>query len=161
MMTLYFIPRCSFSPDDTTRELLSRCSPFELVVKGTAWRRVLDAYITSKLLEVPFDSARLQRKALRSLKITAPGELLLYAADFIEVETFNTPLRPARPAQGRHGHRGYQAAVAEVPAQAGPQALRVIQGCPIYHLQEPDNAIEPLGPLATLAGCLGPCSTRS
>jgi hypothetical protein len=58
MMTLYFIPRCSFSPDDTTRELLSRCSPFELVVKGTAWRRIFDAYITSKLLEVPFDSAR-------------------------------------------------------------------------------------------------------
>eukprot|EP00966_Prymnesium_polylepis_P273564 6319529-Prymnesium_polylepis.1 len=110
MMTLYFIPRCSFSPDDTTRELLSRCSPFELVVKGTAWRRILDAYITSKLLEVPFDSARSLRKALRSLKIIAPGELLLYAADFIEVETFNTPLRPARPAQGRHGHRGYQAA---------------------------------------------------
>ena len=161
VMAIFFLPRCSLSPDTETMELLRRLSALEFALTGATWRRILNAYVAAGLLAATCPSRRDLKKRIRALIAHDPEDLLIKADDFAPVESVDVPPQPARPAQGRPGQRGHRAAVPAVPAQPGPAALQIIHRCSIWQLMDPDNSVEPLAPLATVLGCLGPCSTRN
>ena len=157
----HFIVRCTIGglPADLAAAQLRSVLTGSLT--GAAWGRILTEYVASGLLNFQFTKRRELLVAVKAVQINTPNNLAILAADWLAIETFDTPAVPAVPGgRGRGRGRGAVAAVAAVPVVLGPPNLKFIDLASVSRLLDP-LASSPLEAFGILAGMLGPCSTRA
>lgn len=161
-----FLARCSLSKEPADAAFFKRLPFLEFDLTDAAWTRIIDEFSDSdlpRILRESYASTLIGLDdTLKSLTPNNPGNLVLFPADLLRREAFDTPAAAAAPARGGRGGRGGrgappQPAAAPVP---GPPELAFLNLCSVALLEDPDSPSLPLLPLSRLAGMLGPYSTR-
>jgi hypothetical protein len=103
----HFIVRCTIGglPADLAAAQLRSVLTGSLT--GAAWGRILTEFVASGLLNLQFTKRRELLVAVKAVQINNPGNLALLAADWLAIESFDTPAVPAAaPGRGRGRGRG-------------------------------------------------------
>ena len=147
-------------------------SCFTIAYTGVAWTRYLTELLASGLLsDSPYELLRDSDAVLLTLTLKNPNSLSILAADFLPVESFDTPAAPAVPGvaavagRGRGRGRGLGGApavpaVPAVPLVPGPVNLAFLNNCTLasFAASGEPNA---LFIFARLVGAVGDCTTRA
>ena len=141
----------------------------QLAIGTQGWTKVLQELVASGLLNLTFANLDGLDKAIDSLTITTPANLVLTRAD-LDLGEDTTAIAAvagvaARPAAGRRGSVGYAPARPAVAAVAGRPPLDVtLEFLSTNYVTVPNLEIAGVAPWANIAylcGTLGPCLTQT
>ncbi|KAL3917386.1 MAG: hypothetical protein SGPRY_006423, partial [Prymnesium sp.] len=158
-----FSMRLGLDPQPALLPYFQQLDPFQLILSGVSWSRILTELRDSGLCEALNTSgARVLidlAQAMFEVNLDYLDLLLLTPADLVASETFDTPGAPGRMAVSARCGQSRAPAIPATPPTAGPEGLRFIHLDSLPMLQA-EGASAPSKSLARLLGMLGPRSTR-